>query len=101
MAHPPSRRELLWTQEARPLGHFTFLLRGIEEMMHTGKPSWAVQRTLLTSGLMDFLLTSRQKGGILLETPALAIRRWEIGKPQSLHPLRALWISNECLKPHR
>lgn len=65
---------LFWTQEARPLAHFTYLLRGIEEMMQTGRPSWPVERTLLTSGLMDFLLTSKQRGGIPVETPALGIR---------------------------
>jgi hypothetical protein len=62
-----------WTQEARPYMHFTYLLKGVEQMIHTGRPAWPAERTLLTSGLLDALLTSQQRGGETVLTPQLKI----------------------------
>jgi hypothetical protein len=62
-----------WTQEARPAGHFGILVRGIEQMMITGKPAWPVERTLLTSGTLNALLLSQTRGGALVETPELRV----------------------------
>lgn len=64
---------LFWTQEDRPFHHFNYLLLGIEKMMQTGKPAWPVERTLLTSGLLDALLVSKRDGEMKLETPWLNI----------------------------
>ncbi len=62
---------LFETQEARPFMHFAWLVEGVERMVLTGKPSWPVERTLLTSGLLDRLLVSKLKAGERLETPEL------------------------------
>lgn len=64
---------LFWTQEARPVMHFTYLVKGIDSMIGTGRPAWPVQRTLLTSGCLNLLMTSKQRGGERLETPQLLI----------------------------
>jgi hypothetical protein len=60
-----------WTQEARPAAHFTLLLNAIEDMMLTGTPAWPVERTLLTSGMLDALLQSHVRGGAPIATPYL------------------------------
>ena len=64
---------LFWTQEARPVMHFTYLVKGAEAMFQTGRPSWPVERTLLTSGMLDALLISKQRANTRLETPWLAV----------------------------
>ncbi len=64
---------LFWTQEERPYGHFTHLLVGVEAMMHSGKPTWPVERTLLTSGILDAALVSKLKGRPVA-TPYLDVR---------------------------
>jgi hypothetical protein len=63
-----------WTQEARPFMHFTYLLKGIEQMIQTGKPAWPVERTLLTTGILNAYFVSKKAGGRQLMTPWLDIR---------------------------
>jgi hypothetical protein len=77
---------LFWTQEARPAMHFTWQLRGIESLIFTGQPAWNVERTLLTSGVLDALLQSRTEGGSVVETSYLKVQyqpiwRWQDPPP--------------------
>jgi hypothetical protein len=54
-------------------GHFTFFVRKIESMMLTGEAPYPIERTLLTTGVLDAAMHSRWKGHIPLETPELAV----------------------------
>jgi len=84
---------LFWTQEARPFQHFTFLLKGIENMFHAGRPSWPVERTLLTSGILDAALISKRDGGRSVATPYLDVRykpTWRWSQPPPPPPSRPI-----------
>ncbi|MFT5188907.1 MAG: glucose/arabinose dehydrogenase/cytochrome c553 [Verrucomicrobiales bacterium] len=87
---------LFWTQEGRPGMHFTWLLNGVEKMILTGEPSWNIERTLMTSGALDALLTSMHRGSERLVTPFLKDvqyrSRWRWNEPPPPPPMRP-WSS--------
>ncbi|MFN0051580.1 MAG: hypothetical protein ACKV0T_05275 [Planctomycetales bacterium] len=73
---PDGQRQatLFRLQEDRPLMHFTYLVQGIEKLIHDQRAPWPLERTLLTSGTLDALLNSRMQGGQPLQTPFLNIQ---------------------------
>lgn len=57
----------------QPFPHFSHLVYRIEEMILTRRPSYPVERTLLTTGALAALMDSRFEGHRRLETPHLPV----------------------------
>ncbi len=62
-----------WLQPGRPYSHFTLLSQAIDQMFATGKAVYPVERTLLTTGVLDATITSQFEGHKRKETPHLAL----------------------------
>lgn len=65
------------------LKHFSATVRALEDMFLTGRPTEPGERTYLTTGMLAYLIDSRYRGGIRLETPDLNIRYRPPKRPES------------------
>ena len=59
-----------WLQEPE-FGHFAYLTHNIETMILEQRELYPPERTLLTTGILDAVMTSRHQGNLRLETPWL------------------------------
>lgn len=64
-----------WYELVKPQrDHFTWQAHAVGQMMTTGKPTYPVERTLITTGMLDFLIESKVKGHKRIETPQLDVK---------------------------
>jgi hypothetical protein len=65
---------LFWLPGPPGAAFLEALTTHIENFLATGKPPYPVERTLLTSGILDYALESRVQNSKRLETPDLDVR---------------------------
>jgi hypothetical protein len=61
-------------QSQEPFGHFAYLVEEIQDLVCERREPHPVERTLLTTGVLDRAMESHWRGGVRLETPELAIQ---------------------------
>jgi hypothetical protein len=61
-----------YLQQPDPFAHFAYLVKAIDSTIQTGHAVYPVERTLLTTGILDAVMTSKHEGHKKLDTPHLA-----------------------------
>lgn len=80
---------LMDLQNVLPHHHASCQIKNIEMLFETGKAPYPVERTLLTSGILDFELESRLLGYKKLDTPHLANVNYQVSNAS--HFCRTGW----------
>lgn len=63
-----------WYELPKPQrDHFSFLVQHAARLMVNGKADYPIERTLLTGGMLDFLIKSKARHHVRLETPELDV----------------------------
>lgn len=76
-----------YLQQPDPFAHFAELVKAIEFMIRTGHSPVPVERTLLTTGILDAVMTSLHEKHQRVETPHLAIRYSPSDWPHAQGPI--------------
>src|SRR5262245_16411241 len=62
-----------YLQQPDPFAHFAYQVRAIESMMRTSHPPYPAERTLLTTGILDAVMTSKHEKNAKQDTKHLMI----------------------------
>ena len=63
-----------YLQQPDPFAHFAELTKAIDSLARTGHAPYPVERTLLTTGVLDAVMTSRHEKGKRINTPHLDVK---------------------------
>ena len=78
---------LFYLQQPDPFAHFAYLVKAIDSTIQTGHAVYPVERTLLTTGILDAVMTSRAERNRRVETPHLAIQYKPVDWPFATDPV--------------
>lgn len=81
------RATQFYLEDRAPFGHFGYLVRAIDSMMQTGHGPYPIERTLLTTGTLDAVMTSLHEKGKRIDTPHLAIKYTPTDWPPAADPI--------------
>lgn len=82
-------------QNGAPYGHFAYLVHAFEESIHSGRAAYPIERTLLTTGILDRVMQSLAQDGRRLETPELAVSYKSADWPFANHPQSTLTLPSD------
>ena len=77
-------------QDGKPFSHFAYLLHAIEETIHTGQAAYPVERTLMSTGVLDRVMHSLADNNQLYQTPELNFPSQPANWPFANHPESSL-----------
>jgi hypothetical protein len=78
---------LFYLQQPDPFAHFAYLVKAIDATIQTSHAVYPVERTLLTTGILDAVMTSRAEKNRRVETPHLAIKYTPVDWPFATDPV--------------
>jgi hypothetical protein len=78
---------LFYLQQPDPFAHFSYLVKAIDATIQSGHAAYPVERTLLTTGILDAVMTSRAGKGARIDTPHLAIKYQPVDWPFATDPV--------------
>jgi hypothetical protein len=78
---------LFYLQQPDPFAHFSYLVRAIDAMLQTGHAVYPVERTLLTTGILEAGMRSHHERGRQMLTPQLDVRYQPTGWPFATDPV--------------
>ncbi len=76
-----------YLQQPDPFAHFAYLLRAIDSLVNTGHAPYPVERTLLTTGILDAVMISKHEKHRRVETPYLDFRYQPTDWPFATDPV--------------
>jgi hypothetical protein len=76
-----------YLQQPDPFAHFAYLVKAIDSLIQTGHAPYPVERTLLTTGILDAVMTSKAEKNRRIETPHLAIKYQATDWPFATDPV--------------